>query len=451
MTLSFEASIVANYREGASTECAWDENIMPLTEPQKEIVSSSTRMRVCVSGRRFGKTTLALRELARFASQPKRRIFFCAPTYRQAKTVAWNPLKEKLIAQRWVAKTNEQDLTITLKNGSTISIRGTDNFDSLRGVGLHFLVMDEFSDCHPDAWERVLRPTLSDTGGHALFLGTPRGRNHLYRHYLKGQDPSEPDWESWQFTTIQGGNVPPEEVEAARRELSQEVFDAEYNASFIDFAGRVYTGFTRETHCRQLQYNSRDPLILAYDFNTSPGVCVIMQEQQLPSGLVGTGVIGEVWIKLNSTTPAVCRKIIQDWGNHQGQVFVYADATGGARGSSRVQGSDIDLIKAELRPAFGDRVHYRIPPGNPPERVRVNAVNSRLKSAAGDIRLMVDPFKAPHVVEDLEGVQTLEGGSGEIDKKINPQLSHLSDALGYYAHREFPITSTTAKLGNFRI
>ena len=422
---------------------------MPLTEPQKRVADSTTRMRCLVSGRRFGKTTLALRELARFASQPRRRIFFCAPTYRQAKTVAWNPLKEKLIAQRWVSKTNEQDLTITLKNGSTISIRGTDNFDSLRGVGLHFLVMDEFSDCHPDAWERVLRPTLSDTGGHALFLGTPRGRNHLYRHYMKGQDPNEPDWESWQFTTIQGGNVPPEEVEAARRELSIEVFDAEYNASFIEFAGRVYTSFKRETHCAPLQYNDRAPLILAYDFNTSPGICVIMQEQLLPSGHVGTGIIGEVWIKLNSTTPAVCRKVIQDWGNHRGQVFVYADATGGAKGSARVQGSDLDLIRNELRPVFGERMHFRVPPANPLERVRVNAVNSRLLSAAGDIRMMVDPVKAPHVVEDFEGVQSLEGGAGEIDKKKNPELSHLTDSIGYYTWREFPLNNATAKVGRF--
>lgn len=424
---------------------------MPLTEPQKQIVSSTTRMRVCVSGRRFGKTTLALRELARFAVPPKRRIFFCAPTYRQAKTVAWNPLKEKLIAQRWVAKTNEQDLTITLKNGSTISVRGTDNFDSLRGVGLHFLVMDEFSDCHPDAWDRVLRPTLSDTGGHALFLGTPRGRNHLYNHYMKGQDPDEPDWESWQFTTLQGGNVPPEEIEAARKELSEDVFDAEYNASFVVMVGRAYHPFNASKHCVPLEYRPELPLCISFDYNIEPGCAVVSQEQVLPNGELGTAVIGEVWIPRNSTTPAVCRKLIQDWGEHQGKVLVYSDATGGARGSARVQGSDLDLVKNELHPIFRGRLEFRVPAANPPERVRVNAVNSRLMSADGTIRLMIDPQKAPHLVRDFEGVQLLEGGSGEIDKKANPQLTHISDAIGYLIAREYPINDNRMRRARARL
>jgi hypothetical protein len=323
---------------------------MPLTEPQKTIVASTARMRCVVSGRRFGKSTVGLREAARFAVQPRQKVFICAPTYRQAKAVFWNNLKDRLQAINWIAKANEQDLTVTLHNGSTISIRGTDNFNSLRGVGLNFVVMDEFSDCHPDAWERVLRPTLSDTGGHALFLGTPRGRNHLYAHYLKGQDPAEPNWESWQFTTLQGGNVPPEEVEQARRELSEEVFNAEYNADFVEYAGRIYVSFRASTHCAPLRYNPRAPLVLAFDFNAAPGICVIMQEQLLPSGLDGTGVIGEVHIRQNSTTPAVCRKVIQDWGAHPGQVYLYGDATGGAQGSARVSGSDWQLVHQELRP-----------------------------------------------------------------------------------------------------
>jgi hypothetical protein len=411
---------------------------MPLSEPQQQIAQSDSRFLVCCSGRRFGKSTLALREAARFAVPPKQRIFLCAPTYRQAKAVFWESLKERLIPLRWVAKTNEQDLSITLRNGSTISVRGTDNFNSLRGVGLNFLVMDEFSDCHPDAWERVLRPTLSDTGGHALFLGTPRGRNHLYDLWERGQN-QEQGWESWQFTTMDGGNVPPEEIEAARRDLDELTFSAEYLASFVSFEGRAYAPFTRVTHCAPLQYNPRAPLCLSFDWNVEPGVCCISQEQTLPNGETGTGVIGEVWIPRNSSTPAVCRRIIQDWGNHTGPVYAYADATGGARGSSRVMGSDIELMRNELRPVFADRLQLRIPRSNPPERVRVNAVNSRLKSAAGDIRLMVDPVKAPHVVKDLEGVTLLKGGSGELDKKADPMLSHISDSLGYMIVREFPI------------
>jgi len=101
----------------------------------------------------------------------------------------------------------------------------------------------------------------------------------------------------------------------------------------------------------------------------------------------------------------------------------------------------------ELRPVFGDRMVMKVPQANPRERVRVNAVNSRLLNTAGDIRLMVDPQKAPNVVRDFEGVRLLEGGSGEIDKKADPGLSHWSDGIGYYVSKEFPLTNNKVVMG----
>jgi hypothetical protein len=424
---------------------------MPLSPPQLAVASSTSRMRVMVAGRRCGKSHLALRELCRFASQPGRRVYYTAPTYRQAKSVLWNMLKERLFGLRWQEKVNESDLSILLKNGSTIALRGTDNFDSLRGVGLHFLVMDEFADCNPDAWNLVLRPTLSDTKGSALFLGTPRGHDHLHAAWLKGQDPDEPDWSSWQFTTEDGGIVDREEIEAARRELSQEVFDQEYRASFVVWEGRAYHAFSRATHCSTLTYDPRSPLIIALDFNREPGVAAICQEQILPNGNPGTAVIGEVWIPRNSITPAVCRKIAQDWGHHTGQVHLYGDASGGAQGSARVAGSDWDLVKAELGPVFGSQLYMMVPAANPAVRARLNAANSRLQSADGTIRLMVDPVKAPHVVADFEGVRLLSGGAGEIDKRADPMKSHISDAISYYIAKKFPIVTHAVGMARWTI
>ena len=160
--------------------------------------------------------------------------------------------------------------------------------------------------------------------------------------------------------------------------------------------------------------------------------------------VVGTGVIAEVYIPRNSNTPAVCRKVIEMFGSkHIGPVRCYGDATGGARGTAKVAGSDWDLIKAELKPVFGERLSFDVPAANPAERARVNAVNTRLKAADGTIRLMVDPKQAPHVVKDLEGVRTLEGGSGEIDKAADRRLTHISDGLGYYVERKYPVTKRT--------
>jgi hypothetical protein len=155
---------------------------MPLSKAQRLIADAPFRFRVAVCGRRFGKTHLAIRELAKYAAKPDQRVWYVAPTYRMAKQIVWKKLKKKLLSINWVKKVNEQDLTLELVNGSEISLRGADNYDSLRGVGLNFICLDEFADIDSEAWYEVLRPTLADTAGHALFLGTPKGM--VYRPYL---------------------------------------------------------------------------------------------------------------------------------------------------------------------------------------------------------------------------------------------------------------------------
>jgi len=410
-----------------------------LTTKQIQVAKSKSRFKVLASGRRFGKTYLAIYELLRKAAQVDQNVWYVAPSYRQAKQIAWKMLKEAIATLNWPVKYNESDLSCYLRqSGSTIALRGADNYDSLRGVGIDFLIIDEAADVKREAWVEVLRPTLSDTGGKGLFIGTPKGRNWFYDLYMRGKEDVE-GWDSWQFTTVEGGNVPPEEIEAAKADLDDLTYAQEYLASFVNFEGRVYYAFTYETHCVPLKYDPKLTLALSYDFNVEPGVCAVSQEQTLPNGLLGTGIIGEVYIPRNSNTSAVCRKVIADWGKHEGRVFCYGDATGGARGSAKIMGSDWDIIRQELKPTFGDRLQIKVKSANPPERVRVNAVNSRIKNTNGEIKMMVDPVKAPNVVRDFEGVQLLKGGSGEIDKKTSPMLTHISDGIGYQINYEYPI------------
>ena len=150
---------------------------MPLSKAQRQIADADARFRVAVCGRRFGKTHLAIRELAKFARFPDKRVVYAAPSYRMAKQIVWKKLKRKLTSLNWVRKVNETELTLELINGSEINLRGLENYDSIRGIGIDFLVIDEVADVDAEAWYEVLRPTLSDTQGHALFLGTPKGYN----------------------------------------------------------------------------------------------------------------------------------------------------------------------------------------------------------------------------------------------------------------------------------
>ena len=114
---------------------------MPLTKPQQTVIQSQARFRILISGRRFGKTYLAINELARFARFPNKKVWYVAPTYRQAKGICWVELKDRLQKHRWIKEINNSDLTVTLRNNSRISLRGADNENSLRGVGLDFLVI----------------------------------------------------------------------------------------------------------------------------------------------------------------------------------------------------------------------------------------------------------------------------------------------------------------------
>ena len=104
-------------------------------------------MQVLITGRRFGKTYLAINELAKFGSIPNQKVWYVAPSYRQAKAICWSELKDKFIRHKWVKNINHSDLTITLKNNSQITLRGSDNENSLRGVGINFLCIDEFAGC----------------------------------------------------------------------------------------------------------------------------------------------------------------------------------------------------------------------------------------------------------------------------------------------------------------
>jgi len=247
---------------------------MPLSKAQDIVANDLTRFRVVVAGRRFGKTHLSIRELCKHARLPDREVWYIAPTYRQAKMITWKKLRKKLIELNWAKKINETELSILLKNGSTISLKGADNYDSLRGIGLDFLVIDEFADIDPAAWYETLRPTLSDKMGKALFIGTPKGLN--WAHDLYTQSDEYPDeWVSFSYTTIQGGNVTVEEIEAARRTLDERTFRQEYEGSFETFSGRIFYAFDRKYNLREFKDETPPEKHIGMDFKIDPMSAVV--------------------------------------------------------------------------------------------------------------------------------------------------------------------------------
>jgi hypothetical protein len=146
----------------------------------------------------------------------------------------------------------ETDLRIELISGGTICLRGADNYDSLRGDGLGFLILDEYASIAREAWPEVLRPALADKQGSALFFGTPRGHDHFYDLYQWAE--TKPNWERFQFTTEQGGNVSSDELLAATHELDDRTYRQEFQASFENLTtGRAYFAFDRTKNVEPLR------------------------------------------------------------------------------------------------------------------------------------------------------------------------------------------------------
>lgn len=171
---------------------------LKLHPAQMKVLRSRARFKVVVAGRRWGKTTMARAAIIAMAKVKRRKIWYIAPTYRMAKGIMWIELLDT-IPRKWIRKINETTLTIRLINGTVIELKGADKPDSLRGVGLHYIVLDEFQDISEITWTKVLRPTLASTGGHAMFLGCvvgetkvlTRGGLKRIEDFSSGEGPKE--------------------------------------------------------------------------------------------------------------------------------------------------------------------------------------------------------------------------------------------------------------------
>jgi predicted phage terminase large subunit-like protein len=206
---------------------------------QLEIFNSTARFKVVSAGRRFGKSRLAAWILIIKALQSgSKDVFYIGPTFQQAKDIMWGMLKELLEGTELIQSTHENTATMTLVNGRKISLKGSDRPDTLRGVGLAYVVLDEYASMKVEVWEQIIRPTLSDVKGGALFIGTPAGKNHFYTLYTEAEN--EDDWENFQFNSTDNPLIDPEEIETARKTMSTQAFRQEFEASFVSFTGGIF-------------------------------------------------------------------------------------------------------------------------------------------------------------------------------------------------------------------
>ena len=409
-------------------------NNLSLRHAQGEVFQSKTRFRVLVAGRRFGKSYLSCIELLNAAIQrPGEVYFYCAPTYRMAKDIAWKTLKS-LVPQPWIASKNESDLKIELRNGSMIELKGTENAMALRGRSLGGVVLDEAAFMDSAVWFEVLRPALADKQGWALFISTPEGTaSWFYDLWNYAAEPESNDWDRWSYTTIQGGNVPPEEVEAARGQLDPRTFRQEFEASFENLSGLVAINFSEENISTTAIDIPQLPLWIGLDFNVDnmSAVCGVRVGDDLH-------IFHEI-LMVNATTWDIADELNHHFGLER-RKDICPDPTGAARKTAGVGLTDHAILRKSGHRVSTPRSPWKI-------RDKVNCVNTAILDGTGARRLKIHP----RCKETIKSLRTLVyDDNGLPNKKLG--VDHMFDALGYLCLMKFNLNKGI-KIGqsNFKL
>jgi PBSX family phage terminase large subunit len=294
-------------------------NQIILHKGQKEIANDLHRFRVVNCGRRFGKTTLAVVEMIGKAVYGKdRNICYIAPTYQQARDIAWQQLKN--LAQPVINTVNESRLELIINTAdlgtSRIYLRGWEALETLRGMRFDMLVLDEVASYRNflSGWHEVLRPTLTDTKGDALFISTPKGFNHFYELY--NNEAKDKDYRSFHFTSYDNPFLPKEELDKAKQELTEDRFAQEYGADFRKTEGLVYKMFDRSKHLyKDLVFDKTSYFAgVDFGFNNPAAVLHIYKDSD------NKFYVNKEWYKDHKTDDEIAEYI-----STQGFNYVYPD------------------------------------------------------------------------------------------------------------------------------
>ena len=398
-------------QNGADLKPFASELIEGLSGPQREVYDSPARMKMLCSGRRFGKTHLCLVQLIVWAANKAGSLnWYIAPTYKSAKQIAWRQLKAMVPLELFASK-NEVDLSIELINGSRIELKGGDSYDNLRGASLSNCVLDEAAYIPRDAWEMVIRPALADQRGSAFFISTPAGFNHYHEWWEQAQELEE--WQTFSFTTIEGGNVPPEEVELARRQLDERTFNQEFNASFESFSGRVFADFSDDNVDDSIE-DMGGPILIGLDFNVGIMAGVICSR---------VGDTLHIWDEIavkNSNTDEVALMLRSRFPDRK--LIAYPDPTGKARKTSAAGETDHGILRKHGIEVIAPKQPWAV-------KDRLNATNWLICNAEKQRRLFVHP-RAKNTIKGFKSVTYKEGAQDFIVDKA-PGLEHWIDGCGY--------------------
>ena len=420
------------------TSSANEKARIALKHAQGQIFNDRTRFKVVVTGRRFGKTFGLIADLLRGATErPGELFFYVAPTYKMAKSIAWEPMKAMIPKRWWAKKPNETELSIKLVNGSIIELKGAENPDSLVGRSVSGAALDEAALYQDEkVWRIALRPSLSDKQGWATFATTIR-RGFRAQWFLdlyeKAQKDEDPAWKAWTFTTLDGENVPPEEIELAKGDMDEQTFNQEYLAILEDDFGRVAVSFSGE-NIKEVEDDTALSLHIGIDFNVDPFCAVVAVKKITWEGnqaWENLYIFNELELK-DATTWDMAETLHEIYGEKRRKV-AFPDPTGNARKTSGVGLTDHAILRKAGIKVVSPKRAWRI-------RDKVAAINTGLKDATGRRRIFIHP-RCTSLIKSLRNL-TYDEKTGLPEKKQG--LDHMFDALGYLCLSTFNLAKPAA-------
>lgn len=388
---------------------------------QKIILDSKKRFRVLACGRRFGKTVIAKRRLILQGYQNAKLIGYYCPTYKML-AETWREVSFSL--SKVTLRKDEHLKQIITQTGGIIDFWSLDNPDAGRGRKYNEVIIDEAAYVWDleESWNKVIRPTLTDLRGHALFLSTPNGFDNDFKKFFDKREKFPELWESFQMPTSVNPRIPKDEIELAKLELPSDAFSQEYDAQFVVFKGKLFADqfdYTRHISTRA-EWNPAFPVYLAYDFNIINSVLVIQYGDNF------IHVIKE-YHEDDWDLERLVREIESDFpGSH---FIINGDASGSSR-SALTSGnqSAYDILKGLTGISWEN---FHVPNVNP------SYINSRLECnfILKNDNLLIHP-SCKRLIKDLMAVKIDERQSIEVWKKKNPDMGHLFDCWRYHIHSE---------------
>ncbi len=362
------------------------------------------------------------------------RYFHGAPTYKQAKDIFWDKVKQD--TKLFTKSKSETDLVVKLLNGSEIHLIGLDKPERIEGQEWNGCHITEFGNLKGiAAWNSNIRPVLSDTNGWAILDGVPEGRNFYYDVALRscggvlpisehGRGGYGSDGKDWAYYHWFSSDVlSPEEIQDVKEELDERTFRQEYEGSFESYEGLAYKEFGQHNFDRSLKENIKT-ISVGMDFNVDPMTAALghikgdTYEQ-----------FGEIWLN-NSNTFEMRDELLRRF-HDPSRIVIYPDSTGKAERSNATK-SDLQILMDAGFTVYANSI-------NPTQRDRINNVNSFIKDRGDNTRYKVNPETCPKTVNDMNKRESLPDGRLDKSQEKEQQVGHMSDALGYLISYNFPL------------